>query len=286
MVMNSINKRILLSIMLCIFSFSFAQQNKNGSPEGKLFIIGGGDKTTEMLDRMIKESGLKNGNYIVIFPQASELREQSFEDTKQLFQTKGIFAMNGDFQPNQRFSAAKVDSIKAAKLYFLGGGDQTRFMEIIDTYPEIKNLIIKGYYDGKMIAGTSAGASVMSQDMITGNQLHQKKYNDTFDRLETDNIETKQGLGLVKSAVIDQHFVKRSRYNRMLSLVIDRPQLFGIGIDESTAILVIKNKAEVVGEGQVIIFKNPKASKHVKGFKLGAKGIELDVYHDGQKFDL
>ena len=137
-----------------------------------------------------------------------------------------------------------------------------------------------------MIAGTSAGAAIMSEVMITGNQLKYKDYENTFDNIEPKNVEVSMGMGFIKSAVIDQHFVVRSRYNRLLSLIIENPTYQGIGVDEGTAILVKNNEAEVVGRAQVIVFKNPKRSQKFKTDKLGAQGITLDIYLNGEKFKL
>ena len=136
-----------------------------------------------------------------------------------------------------------------------------------------------------MIAGTSAGAAIMREVMITGNQLKYKDYDNTFDNIESQNVETSSGMGFIKSAVIDQHFVVRSRYNRLLSLIIENPDYQGIGIDEGTAILVKNtNQAEVVGRAQVIVFKNPKNSKTSYTEKLGSRGITLDIYLNGDEF--
>ena len=136
-----------------------------------------------------------------------------------------------------------------------------------------------------MIAGTSAGAAIMSEVMITGNQLKYKDYENTFDNIESQNVEVSTGMGFINSAVIDQHFVVRSRYNRLLSLIIENPTYQGIGIDEGTAILVKNNnEAEVVGRAQVIVFKNPRRSQKLKSQKLGAQGITLDIYLNGEKF--
>jgi cyanophycinase len=104
--------------------------------------------------------------------------------------------------------------------------------------------------------------------------------------MEADNLETKPGLGFIQNAIIDQHFVKRSRYNRLISAVIEYPDVKGIGIDEATAILVSGNTAEVLGDSQVIVFENPKRSKIVKDGKLSAKGIVMNIYLAGETFSL
>jgi cyanophycinase len=136
------------------------------------------------------------------------------------------------------------------------------------------------------VGGTSAGAAVMSKIMITGNELKHPEYNSTFRNLEAENIETKTGLGLITNVIIDQHFVKRSRYNRLLTAIIEFPEMIGIGIDESTAILVKGKTIEVVGESQVVVLKNPEESSKKHNDKLGAKGILIDIYLPGEIFTL
>ena len=272
-------KKYLFFLVFLAFNFTFSQNSK-----GKLFIIGGGSRPDFLVDRMIKEAGLKSGETVAIFPHASEEQDSSFYYAKQQFEKRNLKALDCAFKKDEKLPPSKLDSLKTAKLIYIGGGDQVTFMEIINSNPEVKNLLKSAYQNGKMIAGTSAGAAVMSEVMITGNQLKYKDYENTFDNIEIKNVETKQGLGFIKTAVIDQHFVVRSRYNRLLSLIIENPTYKGIGIDEGTAILVKNGEAEVVGRAQVIVFKNPKQSKKLNGDKLGAQGITLDIYLNGEKF--
>ena len=272
-------KKYLFFLVFLAFNFTFSQNSK-----GKLFIIGGGSRPDFLVDRMIKEAGLKSGETVAIFPHASEEQDSSFYYAKQQFEKRNLKALDCAFKKDEKLPPSKLDSLKTAKLIYIGGGDQVRFMEIINSNPEVKNLLKSAYQNGKMIAGTSAGAAVMSEVMITGNQLKYKDYENTFDNIEIKNVETKQGLGFIKTAVIDQHFVVRSRYNRLLSLIIENPTYKGIGIDEGTAILVKNGEAEVVGRAQVIVFKNPKQSKKLNGDKLGAQCITLDIYLNGEKF--
>ena len=272
-------KKYLFFLVFLAFNFTFSQNSK-----GKLFIIGGGSRPDFLVDRMIKEAGLKSGETVAIFPHASEEQDSSFYYAKQQFEKRNLKALDCAFKKDEKLPPSKLDSLKTAKLIYIGGGDQVRFMEIINSNPEVKNLLKSAYQNGKMIAGTSAGAAVMSEVMITGNQLKYKDYENTFDNIGIKNVETKQGLGFIKTAVIDQHFVVRSRYNRLLSLIIENPTYKGIGIDEGTAILVKNGAAEVVGRAQVIVFKNPKQSKKLNGDKLGAQGITLDIYLNGEKF--
>jgi cyanophycinase len=150
---------------------------------------------------------------------------------------------------------------------------------------EIETAIREAYQKGSVVSGSSAGAAVMSRVMITGNELKHPDYASTFKNIEADNIETKPGLGLLQQAIVDQHFVRRSRHNRLISAIIEFPELKGIGIDESTAILVKGNEVEVIGESQVLIYENPKRSKIVKNGKLGGK-LVLTILLPGDRFSL
>lgn len=104
--------------------------------------------------------------------------------------------------------------------------------------------------------------------------------------IESGNLEIKKGLGLITGVLVDQHFLIRSRHNRLLTGVIEFPELKGIGIDESTAIVVKGSSAEVIGLSQVIVIENPRRSQSRQENKLGAKGLVLSVFLSGDHFSL
>jgi cyanophycinase len=281
--MHMKNKVISIFLSIVCVAVSFAQTK---APKGKLFIIGGGSRPDAMVDRIISEAGLLAGGYGVILPMSSEDPDSSIWYAQQQFIRKGIKTVYGvNFRKGQTYSTARLDSIRNARLIYITGGDQVRFMGVVQG-TDIEKAIHDAYNKGAVVGGTSAGAAVMSKLMITGNELKHPEYSSTFRNMEENNIEIKQGLGFVEGAIIDQHFVKRSRYNRLISAVIEYPNVKGIGIDEATAILVSGNTAEVVGDSQVIVFENPRRSKVVKDGKLSAKGIVMNVYLAGEKFSM
>jgi cyanophycinase len=96
--------------------------------------------------------------------------------------------------------------------------------------------IKKRYADGAVIGGTSAGAAVMSDVMITGG---------------TDEATTADGFGLLPGTVVDQHFTQRKREKRLAGVIAKHPKALGIGIDESTAVVVNGGTAKVLGDGRV-----------------------------------
>lgn len=273
---------LILNVAFCT-TLTFSQQINS---KGKLFIIGGGSRPSSMVDRMIKESGLDKGGYGIVLPMSSAEPDSAVFYSKGQFTKLGIDKIYGlQFVKDEKLNKTKLDSIRNAKLIYISGGDQNRFMEIVEG-TEIEKAIDDAYQKGSLVGGTSAGAAVMSKIMITGNELKYPEYHSTFSHLEADNIETDTGLGLITNVIIDQHFVKRSRYNRLLTAIIEFPEMTGIGIDESTAILVKGNTIEVVGESQVIVFKNPEKMSTKQNEKLGAKGILIDIYLPGEIFSL
>jgi len=280
-------KKIMIAFVFISVAFHVntitAQETKI---DGKLFIIGGGSRSSAMVDRIIKESGIDKSGYGIILPMSSIEPDSSVYYASKQFYDKGIKNIYGlHFVKDEVITASKLDSIKNAKLIYISGGDQNRFMDIIDG-TAIEAAIHGAFDKGSLVAGTSAGAAVMSKLMITGNELKHPEYSSTFKKIQLDNIEIKPGLGMLPNVIIDQHFVRRSRYNRLISAVIEHPEMTGIGIDESTAILVNGKSIEVVGASQVLVLQNPEHSKTIHKDKLGAHNLTLNIYLPGETFSI
>jgi cyanophycinase len=281
--MKIISFYVLVIIAVISINPVFGAEKKHKT-KGKLFIIGGGNRPVGMINRLIDEAGLRDGGYIFILPMASEEADSAIIWSGEQFLKKGIINVTGfnfkaDIVPEQKW----LDSLENASLIYISGGDQARFMKVISGSP-VFNAIHNAFEKGAVIAGTSAGAAVMSSKMITGNELRYPEYHETFKRIESNNIEFAKGLGLLDNAIIDQHFVMRSRHNRLLTAVLENPEMPGIGIDEATAILVKGSEAEVVGNSQVIVFRNKGKGTNTAGNKLGSRKIVLDIYLPGEKF--
>jgi cyanophycinase len=156
-------------------------------------------------------------------------------------------------------------------------------MNIVLNTP-IYTAIHEAYQNGATIAGTSAGAAVMSKQMITGNQLTDTVYRSTFPKLVVENIEFKTGLGLLTNAIIDQHFIVRSRYNRLFSAIASFPMFTCIGIDEETAIIVQGNRVKVSGSSQVVVIRNIVKLEVTKKRQIKFKDIRFSIFTDGDEF--
>src|SRR5262249_53700318 len=125
--------------------------------------------------------------------------------------------------------ARQLDSITG--IWFTGG-DQTLLVPVLLDTPVLA--AIKARYRARaVVGGTSAGAAIMSDSMITGNQRRPDSlgyYGDDYPGVSRSYIEITRGFGFLPGVIVDQHFLRRERHNRLLSAVLERPSLIGIGI--------------------------------------------------------
>lgn len=277
-------KHLKTIFITALVSISFVSENH---AQGKLFIIGGGKRTPKLMQSLVDEAHLKTNDYIVVLPMASEMPDTTFKYVHQDFKAVSKHTVVKFNIRKEQVTDTQIDSLKNAKLIFISGGDQNQFMKAVMNSPIYDAIHYAYAQKNAVIAGTSAGAAVMSEKMITGNQLRDEFKKETqFEHIWTDNIEFSEGLGLLKNAIIDQHFIKRSRYNRMFSALAAYPNLPIIGIDESTAIVVQGKKVKVVGESQVVMGKKLKNYK-VKDQKLiSFSDIQLSLLVAGDQFKL
>ncbi len=272
----------LFNFYILVFAIVF---NCSGQqPKGKLFIIGGGDRPLSLMQKLVSVAGLSKQGYVVILPMSSAEPDTSVyyfkEDMLPACNNK-ITAFN--FTSTDVNNKEWLDSLRNARLIFITGGDQNRFMKIV-LNTEIHNAILQACQNGATIAGTSAGAAVMSKQMITGNEIGIDSSPGPFKKISRKMVEIKEGLGLISTAIIDQHFIVRSRYNRLLSVLAEYPSKTCIGIDEATAIIIKQNQVTVTGKSQVVRLKlNVKPS--ASGL-INLKKIQLDLFVQGESFKI
>lgn len=276
-----------LSILLCCLAFACSEipetdetVSKIPASKGNLFIIGGGPRPLEMIEELVRISITDDGYALVMSQSSAEPDTSFFYIRKQLVEFTDRPIIHLDSSGTLDFP---LDSIEGADLIYMTGGNQNRFLRAV---PETHiKAIHRAYSRGATIAGSSAGAALMSKVMITGDQQKVPEYESTYSRLEKGNAVISEGLGLLDSVVVDQHFVARSRYNRVLSVMADLDYPLGAGIEESTALIVLPEAATVLGEGQVIIFSRP-SSYHYRNGKIGFTNMNLNAYLQGDTFQL
>ncbi|MEK8032753.1 cyanophycinase [Ideonella sp. DXS29W] len=142
--------------------------------------------------------------------------------------------------------AAHVRTITEADIVFMTGGDQTRLMSAL-AGSRAAVAIREGFaHRGQCVAGTSAGASVMSEHMMASGEVRSPP--------TKDMVRLARGLGLLHGVIIDQHFSERGRLPRLFAALAHHPPLMGLGIDEDTALVVRPfDSIEVIGSGAVTV---------------------------------
>jgi cyanophycinase len=243
-------------------------------PQGHLVIVGGGPLIPEISARTLAVAGGKNARVLVI-PQASCLSDTG-QWCAQLWHDAGARRVD---VLDVRNSRNALVTVAKADLIWIAGGDQAHLMEVLKQHGIIA-AIHERYLQGATVAGTSAGAAVMSLDMLTAESK--------LDRLAADTSRMAEGLGLWPEVIVDQHHIRRCRFNRLLTAVLNHPDKLGVGIDECTAVVVSGRSFEVIGESNVFVIDARKTRMMVahNGEPEAAANVSLHVLKSGMKFDL
>lgn len=280
-------------LFLCLAALAltpacFPKTQAAAGPKGHLFIIGGGERDEPLMRRFIALAKSYDTGKIIVFTMATSVPDEVRKATLAEYERYGI--KDVAIYHLSREEALKPDAAKildGAGGVFFTGGDQARLTAALLGTPVLAR-IREVYEKGGIIGGTSAGAAVQSEFMITGDEKRTNNQEGSWEVILADDVLHAEGFGFVKDAVIDQHFVTRRRHNRLIAVVLQNPTLVGVGIEESTAVLVSPGgKYEVLGEGQVIIYdaRRAKTSKSPDGH-LGGHGLTMHVLLPGDVYDL
>lgn len=277
-------KKIILIVAFLLTSI-FAIQT-DSQTKGKLVIVGG-VQTTEIVKKFVELAGGGDAKIIVIPNAGSEPVKWSEVQVKEFEE----FGAKADYLLFTRETADDEANLKkmgcANAVFFLGGDQSDLARDMLGT--KLLSKVFDIYDNGGVVGGSSAGAAVMSEVMITGNELVNKDSTVSFVTIEKGNVEVKTGFGFLKNAIVDQHFLKRKRHNRTIASLIEHPNLFGIAIDESTGIIVYSDETfEVIGSNQVLVY-DPTSGNNIREDKNGNLGItnmRLQVLICGDKFDM
>jgi len=261
--------------------------NGNGNGKhGKLIIIGGHeekDGENEILRQVAERVG--NGK-LVVATVGSQEPEEMWKDYKKAFGELGVKRVE-HLHVESRDEARdekKAKILDGATVVFFTGGDQLRITSQLGDTP-IYQKLSEMYEKGGTIAGTSAGASVMSGTMlVSGGQDGSPKLGDL--------IRMAPGFGMINDVIIDQHFAERGRIGRLVAAVTQNPAHLGIGIDEDTAILVEDEESFwVIGKGAVYVVDGTRTSysnvaEEKEDQTLSVYDLKLHLLNDGSCFDL
>ena len=251
-----------------------------------LFIVGGAEDRVgkaSLLRQFLKLSGGRRSR-LVLVPTASSFQDEVVASYTEVFTrlgAPGVRVVN----PASREDAHDRESVAAlddATGVFMSGGSQLRLSQFLPGTP-VGDAIHRAHDRGCVVGGTSAGASIMSDFMISmGDEA-------VTPRQRASQLSS--GLGLLRGVVVDQHFDQRSRYGRLLSVIAPSPHLLGIGIDEDTAVVVTDRREFTVrGSGSVFVLDCRSARTDAPDARAGApvlvSGATVHTLPAGATFDL
>jgi cyanophycinase len=254
--------------------------------KGCLIIIGGHEDRDPKGDRVILREVAKHirGGKLVLATVASHRPEGYFDEYCKAFADLDLGELV-ELYVEDRYQASdreKLSVLDDAAGIFFSGGDQLRITsQIGDTGIEAK---VRALYDrGGIVAGTSAGASVMSETMLVkGSSKETHRIGD---------LHMSPGMGLVRDVIIDQHFAERGRFGRLIGAVAHNPRVLGMGIDEDTAAMVEGDEFRVIGSGAVYVVDGTDVSycnvaEARAECALSMHDVRVHVLSSGDGFDL
>lgn len=252
--------------------------------EGPLIIIGGhedkeGDKV--ILRAVAERVG---SGRLVLATIASRAPEGYFESYQKAFASLGVDDLVELYVEDRAIThdPEKLAVLDGAAGVFFSGGDQLRISSQIGDTP-IEKAIREIWRRGGVLAGTSAGASVMSDTMmVRGSSAETHRIGD---------LQMAPGLGLVRDVIIDQHFAERGRIGRLLGAVAQSPRVLGLGVDEDTALILEGEDFTVIGSGGVyVVDAEGVTASNIAEAKsdraLSILDVRLHVLADGDGFNL
>jgi cyanophycinase len=271
-----------------------ASQTQQDS-KGSLLIIGGAlrqDNAT-VWNKLVQSAGGKQSK-IAIIPTASGNPERAANFALETIKLYGgnayILPLSTKYERQPKIINRDphwIEQINQATGVYFTGGDQGRITQALvneDGQPSpMLNAIWRLYQRGGIIAGTSAGAAIMSSTMF-----HEARDSLTMLKMGiTDGKEIAPGLGFIgKEIFIDQHLIIRGRFARMLPAMLKKNYKFGIGVDENTGLFIQENQLEVIGYKGAVLLNLSAATtrKDIKEFNLNHAYISFLSY--GDKLDL
>lgn len=254
------------------------QEFSSGPGKGTLIIIGGGE-ISESLNRKIIEISGGLQIPIVVIPTADG-RENYDENFGEAGLLRKMGATNVTvLHTNDRNVANTEEFVRPlleAKLVWFSGGRQWR---LVDSYKNTltEKMLWKVLENGGTIGGSSAGATIQGSFLVRGDTKNNQI-------MMGDHQE---GFGFLRNVAIDQHVLARNRQFDMFEILRKRPELLGIGIDESTAIIVKGEIFEVVGKSYVVVYDGKFWSREGSEFKkIPEEGQIFYFLREGDRYNL
>ena len=250
---------------------------------GPLLIIGGNEDKDGDCVILSEIARRLDGGRLVIATVASREPDGYFDAYRDAFAALGVHDLVHLYVQERSDSADEtaLSTLDGAGAIFFTGGDQLRISSQIGDTP-VERRILELHRAGALIAGTSAGASVMSETMLVKGP--------SAESYRIGELHMAPGMGLIRDVIIDQHFAERGRYGRLLGAVAHNPRLLGVGIDENTALLVDGHVGRTLGAGAVYVVDG-EATTHSNIAEAGSENplsmfdVRMHVLSSGDRFD-
>jgi cyanophycinase len=232
----------------CFFVTTIAAQSA-GPTKGTLFVVGGGKLGPELVDRFLTLAG-GPASEIVYIPTADDkdefpgLAESNFLTKAGATKVKVLHTRDKTLADTDAF----VAPLRSAQAVWFAGGRQWR---LVDSYlgTKVQKELAALLKRGGVIGGTSAGATILGSFLVRGAR--------SGNTIMIDPVY-QSGMGFLRGVAVDQHLIARKRERDMLEVVGRYPKLLGLGIDESTAVVVRGDRFEVIGASKVAVYEHGK----------------------------
>jgi len=253
------------------------RQRRRGDEAGSLVLIGGAcDPAGAALGSFLDLSGARDGAPLVVITSASTDPIKAAEVWKRDLESAGATNVAAPIiDRRQRAQDAEcAELVRTARGIFLGGGDQRKLVSTLGG-SRVWRAVKEAFGNGATVCGTSAGAAALSETMLSGGEVTSAG--------SAIPLHLGPGLGLLGfSSVIDTHFARRGRLQRLIQQVARNPELLGLGIDENTGIVVRGHLAEVVGPGNVYYVDGRDAKfDNAVDVKAGSAALTLSYLRVG-----
>lgn len=267
--------RLVLALVALPFliALAWAASAERRSEPGPLLLVGGGTTLPVFCARALELTGGADA-VVLIVPQSSADPDAGLGSIE-MWREAGARDVT-------RLELSDPDAarraIRRADLIWMPGGDQSRLVEAL-TAADLLGELRDRHARGALVGGTSAGAAAAPEWMITGKAVPV--------RLEAGATDLAAGLGLWPGVTVDQHFLRRERWNRFVEAVLSHPDRLGVALGESTGVLVRGAELEVIGAHNVVVLdaRDAEVLPVKKGEVPAATGLRMHVLRDGMRFE-
>lgn len=291
--MYRLTARVALAIALMGGAYSGAAEV--APPKGSLVIIGGALRADNaaVWERIVRLAGGK-GARIAVFASASAYPQESGKANVELLDRYGANAffvpvavkLDGTDYHAAADDPALAEAVRGAAGAYFAGGDQERITRALrrpdGSNTRVLDALWQMYRGGGVIAGSSAGAAIMSSTMFG----EPKPVLATLKLGVAEGREIAPGLGFIGDDVfVDQHLLVRGRFARMLPAMLKKGYKLGLGIDENTAMVVGPERdVEVVGYRGALLIDLTHASAQEGAFNVS--NVRLSYLDNGDRFNI